>query len=147
MAKYKSQTGISFIIAEKEDGTYDVNMGSNADLPQDGLPVNLYTGIIQAVCDLVEAHNKNTCSCSDTKLMQAFDNTRRAAERFFKKENSYIVKVMLPARIISYKVHDISPGKAAKYIEANYLDKKNDEQIVAVLEGEDLTSVFNQQSE
>lgn len=56
MANYKSQTGISFIIAEKEDGTYDVNMGSNADLPQDGLPVKLYTGIMQAVCDYVEAH-------------------------------------------------------------------------------------------
>lgn len=87
MAKYKSQTSISFIIAEKEDGTYDVNMGSNADLPQDGLPVKLYTGIIQAVCDFVESHNmKKTCSCSDPKLMQAFESTRRAAERFFKKE-------------------------------------------------------------
>lgn len=87
MAKYKSQTGISFIIAEKEDGTYDVNMGSNADLPQDGLPVKLYTGIMQAVCDYVEAHNmKKTCSCSDPKLLQAFESTRRAAERFFKKE-------------------------------------------------------------
>ena len=37
MANYKKQTGISFIIAEKEDGTYDVNMSSNADLPHDGL--------------------------------------------------------------------------------------------------------------
>lgn len=60
---------------------------------------------------------------------------------------SYIIKVMHPARIISYKVHDVSPEKAAKYIEENYLDKKNDEQIVAVLEGEDMTSVFNQQKE
>lgn len=87
MAKYNSQTGISFIIAEKEDGTYDVIMGSNADLPQDGLPVKLYTGIMQAVCDYVEAHNmKKTCSCSDPKLLQALESTRRAAERFFKKE-------------------------------------------------------------
>ena len=60
---------------------------------------------------------------------------------------SYIVKVIHPARIVSYKVHDESPEKAAKYIEDNYLDKKNDEQIVAVLESEDLTSVFNQQTE
>lgn len=87
MAKYKNQTGISLIISEKDDGTYDVNMGSNADLPQDGLPVKLYTGIMQAVCDYVESHNiKKTCSCSDPKLMQAFESTRRAAERFFKKE-------------------------------------------------------------
>lgn len=72
MANYKNQTGISFIIAEKEDGTYDVNMGSNADLPQDGLPVKFYTGIMQAVCDYVdyvEEHNtKKTCSCSDQEL-------------------------------------------------------------------------------
>lgn len=87
MAKYKNQTGISFIIAEKEDGTYDVNIGSNADLPQDGLPMKLYIGIIQAVCDYVEAHNmKKTCSCSDPKQMQAFESIRRAAERFFKME-------------------------------------------------------------
>ena len=87
MAKYKNLTGISIIIAEKEDGTYDVNMGSNADLPQDGLPVKLFTGIMQAVCDYVEAHNmKKTRSRSDPKLMQAFESTRRAAERFFKKE-------------------------------------------------------------
>lgn len=87
MTKYKNQTGISFIIAEKEDGTYDVNMGSNADLPQDGLPVELYTGIMQAVCDYIKQHNtKKTCSCSDPRLMQAFESTRRAAERFFKKE-------------------------------------------------------------
>lgn len=80
MAEYKKQTGISFIIAEKEDGTYDVNMGSNADLPQDGLPVKLYTGIMQAVCDCVEARNMKTCSCSDSKLIQAFESTRRAAQ-------------------------------------------------------------------
>ena len=34
-----------------------------------------------------------------------------------------------------------------KYIEENYLDKKKNEQIVAVLEGEDMTSVFNQKKE
>lgn len=88
MANYKSQTGISLIIAEKEDGIYDVNMGSNADLPQDGLPVKLNTGIMQAVCDYVDGHNmKKTCSCSDPKLMQALESTRRAAERFFKEED------------------------------------------------------------
>ena len=84
----RNKTSISFIIAEKEDGTYDVNMSSNADLPQDGLPVKLCIGIMQAVCDSVEAYNmKKTFSCSDPKLMQAFESTRRAAERFFKKES------------------------------------------------------------
>lgn len=58
MENYKSQTGIAIIIAEKEDGTYVANMGSNANLPQDGLPVFLYTGILKAVCNYVDTYNK-----------------------------------------------------------------------------------------
>lgn len=58
MANYKKQTGIALIIAEKEDGTYDVNIGSNGHLPQDGLQVDFYCGIIHAVCNYVEEHNK-----------------------------------------------------------------------------------------
>lgn len=68
------------IIAEKEDGTYDVNMGSNAGLPQDGLPVMLYSGILQAVCDYVRSVNENVAKdFGDDKLMQAFRNTSRVA--------------------------------------------------------------------
>lgn len=85
MAKYIKQTGISLIIAEKEDGTYDVNMGSTADLPQDGLPVMFYTGILRAVCDYVEQCNmKKSHGCRDSKLLQAFQSTKEAAERFLK---------------------------------------------------------------
>lgn len=80
MAKYKNQTGISLIIAEKEDGTYDVNMGSTAGLPQDGLPVMLYSGILQVVCDYVRSKNENvTNDFGDDRLMQALEYTRRAA--------------------------------------------------------------------
>lgn len=79
MENYKSQTGISLIIAEKEDGTYDVNMGSTAGLPQDGLPVMFYSGILKAVYDYVRTVNKNVTNDSyDDELMQAFRNTRRA---------------------------------------------------------------------
>lgn len=82
MANYKNQTGISFIIAEKEDGTYDVNMGSNADLPQDGLPVKLYTGIMQAVCEYVEAYSmKKTCSCSDYQLIKKIAQTKQEVNK------------------------------------------------------------------
>lgn len=56
--KYKKQTGIAFIIAEKEDGTYDVNMGSNSNLPQDGLPVKLAMNIIDAVNNEVEKYTR-----------------------------------------------------------------------------------------
>lgn len=62
MVNYKKQTGISFIITEKENGTYDVNLGSNANLPQDGLPVMLYTDILKAVCDYVQEHNMKKIS-------------------------------------------------------------------------------------
>lgn len=87
MAKYKNQTGISLIIAEKEDGTYDVNMGSTAGLPQDGLPVMLYSGILQVVCDYVRSVNENVANdFRDDKLMQAFRNTRRAARDLFNRE-------------------------------------------------------------
>ena len=87
MENYKSQTGISLIIAEKEDGTYDVNMGSTAGLPQDGLPVMLYTGILQVVCDYVTSENENVANdFRDDKLMQAFRNTSRAARDLFNRE-------------------------------------------------------------
>lgn len=82
MAEYKKQTGIALIIAEKEDGTYDVNMGSNAGLPQDGLPVLLYTGILEAVCDNVAKYNRylqDKENPSDERLLQAFELTRQAA--------------------------------------------------------------------
>ena len=79
MENYKSQTGISLIIAEKEDGTYDVNMGSTAGLPQDGLPVILYSGILKVVCDYVRFNNENVANnFGDDRLMQALEYARRA---------------------------------------------------------------------
>lgn len=84
MEKYKKQTGICLIIAEKEDGAYDVNMGSNADLPQDGLPVKLYLGILQAVCDIVNVHNEINAPGHTDRLLLAFKDTAEAAQRFAK---------------------------------------------------------------
>lgn len=87
MENYKSKTGISLIIAEKEDGTYDVNVGSTAGLPQHGLPLMFYSGILKAVSDYVRSVNENVANDSyDDKLMQAFRNTSRAARDLFNRE-------------------------------------------------------------
>lgn len=62
-------------------------MGSTAGLPQDGLPVMLYSGILKAVCDCVRSVNENVANDScDDKLMQAFRNTSRAARDLFNRE-------------------------------------------------------------
>lgn len=89
MAEYKRQTGIALIIAEKEDGTYDVNMGSNADLPQNGLPVLLYTGILNAVCDNVAKYNRHLQDKENPsdRFLKAVELTHKAAQELLYSNN------------------------------------------------------------
>lgn len=54
----KRKTGIAFVIEERDDGTFRAMMGSNKDMPQDGMPLLLAVAIMDGVSKVVEEYNK-----------------------------------------------------------------------------------------